>query len=74
MSALPVPVEVPDADLKRWHPTFKIDSLPHIEESDLPQPPMASTASTAQDVLNVARDKIPQRVGLHQHTFRGRNR
>ena len=62
LSKLPVPVSVEPDKLTRWHPEFNVDMLPHISPSSLPEPPKSMLMSTAQDVLDVARNKLPDRV------------
>lgn len=48
-------VVVPDDMLTRWHPRFRVDEVPNIQPSDLPQPPQTEKLTTAQEVLDKAR-------------------
>ncbi|KAL2088480.1 hypothetical protein ACEWY4_015379 [Coilia grayii] len=55
LESLDPPVVVPDDMLTRWHPRFKVDEVPNIQPSDLPQPPQTEKLTTAQEVLDRAR-------------------
>lgn len=53
---------VDDEALMRWHPCFHLDEVPEINPSPLPEAPQADTYTTAQDVLDRARQKMAPRV------------
>ena len=57
-------ITVNEGDIKRWHPHFKLDDLPDVEPSELPQPPFVKKFSTAKDVLDEVQDKLNPRVCL----------
>lgn len=39
LHSLDTPVEIPNEKIFRWHPSFQLDTVPDIEESELPKPP-----------------------------------
>uniref|UniRef100_A0A665TZH7 Chromatin licensing and DNA replication factor 1 n=1 Tax=Echeneis naucrates TaxID=173247 RepID=A0A665TZH7_ECHNA len=51
LSSLVPPVSVPDDKLTRWHPCFNVDTVPSVQTSLLPQPPLSEKLATAQEVL-----------------------
>lgn len=53
---------VEDKAITRWHPCFHLDEVPEINPSPLPEAPKADTYTTAQDVLDRARQKMAPRV------------
>ncbi|KAG5269961.1 hypothetical protein AALO_G00187080 [Alosa alosa] len=55
LQSLDPPVVVPDDMLTRWHPRFRVDEVPNVQPSDLPQPPQTEKLTTAQEVLDKAR-------------------
>ena len=55
-------LSVDDNKIMRWHPKFRLDDVPDVDEADLPQPPVVKTYSSAHDVLEKARDMIAPRV------------
>lgn len=55
-------LSVDDKKIMRWHPKFRLDDVPDVDEADLPQPPVVKTYSSAHDVLEKARDMIAPRV------------
>jgi len=59
-----IKVKVNEGDIKRWHPKFKLDELPDVEPSELPQPPFVKKFSTAKDVLDEVQDKLNPRVNI----------
>ncbi|KAK7505694.1 hypothetical protein BaRGS_00002965 [Batillaria attramentaria] len=61
LSKLDPPVQVPASKLTRWHPRFPLDSVPDIEPSSLPAPPVQAV-QTARQLLDNARGKLPNRV------------
>lgn len=40
LSQLTPTLSIPEEKVLRWHPDFKLDSLPEVEESDLPRLPV----------------------------------
>jgi len=56
------PLSVDDDKIIRWHPNFRLDSIPDVDEATLPQPPVVKTYNSAHDVLQKARDMIAPRV------------
>ena len=55
-------LSVDDDAIMRWHPCFKLDEVPEIDQSPLPEPPQVKTFSTALDVLGQARLNMTPRV------------
>lgn len=55
-------LSVDDEALMRWHPCFHVDEVPEICTSPLPEPDQVKTYSTAQDVLDRARQNMSSRV------------
>ena len=55
-------LSVDEDAIMRWHPCFKLDEVPEIDQSPLPEPPQVKTFSTAQDVLGQARLNMTPRV------------
>lgn len=53
---------VDDEAITRWHPRFHLDEVPEINPSPLPEAPQADTYTTAQHVLDRARQKMAPRV------------
>lgn len=62
MAYLKPPLHIPDEKVLRWHPAFALDSVPEVEAAPLPTPPIKETYTTAKDVLNVAQDRLTERV------------
>lgn len=56
LQTLDVPVNVTRRALKRWHPEFPIESVPDVEQGQLPLPPNVERFSSAKDVLSTARN------------------
>lgn len=61
LSELNPSLEIPPSKLTRWHPRFALDSVPDIEPSELPAPPV-KVYQTAVQVLGAAGEKLPARV------------
>ncbi|GAB1600717.1 DNA replication factor Cdt1-like isoform X1 [Argonauta hians] len=59
---LPKPMSISTDKLLRWHPKFRLDLVPEVESSPLPQPPYVKVCKTAQDVLNATRGKLPPKL------------
>ncbi|XP_066510280.1 DNA replication factor Cdt1-like [Hoplias malabaricus] len=55
LASLTPTVVIPGDKLTRWHPRFRVDEVPNIQASDLPQPPQTEKLTTAQEVLDKAR-------------------
>lgn len=55
---------VDDNAIMRWHPCFCVDKVPEICPSPLPEPPQVKMFSTAQDVLDQARQNTAPRVSV----------
>lgn len=36
-----------------WHPSFKLDDVPHIEQADIPQPPCTGIVITIFAVIYI---------------------
>ena len=53
---------VDDEKIMRWHPKFRLDEVPGVDETALPQPPVVKTYSSAHDVLEKARVMMAPRV------------
>jgi chromatin licensing and DNA replication factor 1 len=62
LASLEPPLHIPDEKILRWHPAFALDSVPEIDAASLPAPPIKETYTTAKDVLNVAHDRLAERV------------
>jgi chromatin licensing and DNA replication factor 1 len=62
LASLKPPLHIPDEKILRWHPAFALDSVPEVEAAPLPSPPIKETYTTAKDVLNVAQDRLAERV------------
>jgi chromatin licensing and DNA replication factor 1 len=56
LQTLDVPMNVTRGALKRWHPDFPLESVPDIDQEQLPQPPNVERFSSAKDVLSTARN------------------
>lgn len=53
---------VNDDAIMRWHPCFRLDEVPEISPSSLPDVAQEKTYTTAQDVLDRARQNMAPRV------------
>lgn len=62
LASLTPPMVVPEEQLKRWHPRFRVDEVPDIEPAELPQPPTVEKLTTAQEVLARARSLMSPRM------------
>ncbi|XP_036358463.1 DNA replication factor Cdt1 isoform X2 [Octopus sinensis] len=62
LKSLPKPMTVSDDRLIRWHPKFRLDQVPDIQPSPLPQPPYVKVYQTAHEVLNATRGKLHPKV------------
>ena len=62
LASLKPPLHIPDEKVLRWHPAFALDSVPDVEATPLPTPPIKETYTTTKDVLNVAQDRLVKRV------------
>uniref|UniRef100_A0A8C5DGH9 CDT1 Geminin-binding domain-containing protein n=1 Tax=Gouania willdenowi TaxID=441366 RepID=A0A8C5DGH9_GOUWI len=62
LSSLVPPLSVPEDKLTRWHPRFKVDSVPPVQPSTLPQAPPTERMATAQEVLDKARSLITPKM------------
>ena len=51
--------------IKRWHPKFKLDNVPDIDVSAVPEPPVTKSFTSAQDCLDTARELMIPRVGFY---------
>ncbi|XP_070497803.1 DNA replication factor Cdt1 isoform X2 [Chironomus tepperi] len=56
LQTLDIPMTVTRGALKRWHPDFPIESVPDIEQGELPLPPNVERFSSAKDILSTARN------------------
>jgi len=52
-------LKISDNELQRWHPHFKLEEVPDIEEALLPQAAATKTVTSARDVLQRSQS-IPQ--------------
>ena len=62
LASLKPPLHIPDDKILRWHPAFALDSVPEVEATPLPAPPIKETYTTAKDLLTVAQDRLTERV------------
>ncbi|XP_066916304.1 DNA replication factor Cdt1-like [Clytia hemisphaerica] len=44
-------LKIDDNEIHRWHPHFKVEDVPDIEQSALPKPPITKSFSSAADLL-----------------------
>lgn len=56
LQTLEVPMSVTRGALKRWHPEFDLESVPEVDQGNIPMPPNVEKFSSARDVLNTARN------------------
>ncbi|XP_032232693.2 DNA replication factor Cdt1 isoform X2 [Nematostella vectensis] len=56
------PISVDSDKIIRWHPQFKLDEVPDLEQGALPEAPVVKTFTSAKDVLDRGRGNIPPRV------------
>lgn len=56
LQTLDIPMTVTRSALKRWHPDFPLESVPDIEQGELPLPPNVERFSNAKDILSTARN------------------
>ena len=62
-------IQINESNIKRWHPGFKLDSVPDVEPAELPQAPFVKKFSTAKDVLDDVNEKLNPRVNLDNVLF-----
>lgn len=43
LASLNPPLVIPDEKILRWHPSFTLDTIPDVEEAELPKPPITGT-------------------------------
>jgi len=55
-------IKLDDNEIHRWHPHFKVNEIPHVEQSNLPKPPITKTFSSAADVLLDHRGHLSTKV------------
>lgn len=53
-----------NAAVVRWHPCFRLDEVPDVIVSPLPEPPQVESYTTAQDVLDKACQNMAPRVSI----------
>lgn len=56
LQSLDVPMSVTRGALKRWHPEFDLESVPEVEQGNIPMAPNVEKFSSARDILNTARN------------------
>ena len=56
------PIKLPSDQIKRWHPSFNLDTVPGIPEGKLPQKPHSNTPQMARQVLESSHDLLPTRI------------
>ena len=39
LSRLDPPLEIPDEEVRHWHPKFRLEAVPEVEAAPLPDPP-----------------------------------
>jgi len=44
-------LKIDNSEIHRWHPHFKLEDVPDIEQSALPKPPVTKSFSSAADLL-----------------------
>ena len=52
-------LKISDNELQRWHPHFKLEEVPDIEEALLPQAAATKTVTSAKDMLGRSHS-VPQ--------------
>lgn len=64
LSKLSPPIVVPaDKKIRRWHPQFPLDTVPDLDEADLPLPPeKKDKCNSAKDVLEKARSRLTKKA------------
>lgn len=55
-------LSIPEEKLTRWHPRFRLDEVPDIEPSALPEPPNVKVYQTAKDVLEDTKKRFHPKV------------
>lgn len=55
---------IPEEKLTRWHPRFRLDEIPEIESSALPEPPYMKIYQTAKDVLEDTKKRLHPKVKI----------
>lgn len=50
LSSLNPPLEIADEKIVRWHPAFQLDTVPDIEEAELPKPPITGQQPLCDDL------------------------
>jgi hypothetical protein len=65
--SLDPPLSVEKSLITRWHPSFRVDSVPDIPPlSTFPQKPKVDHVSSARDVLARARDVLSVNERMHR--------
>ncbi|GFO25276.1 DNA replication factor cdt1-like [Plakobranchus ocellatus] len=62
LESLKQPLSIPDSKVTRWHPQFRLDEVPDIVPSQLPQPPDVRVYHSAKDVLDTQRGRLNPRI------------
>ncbi|XP_062997486.1 DNA replication factor Cdt1 [Elgaria multicarinata webbii] len=62
LASLHPPMVIPEHQLSRWHPRFKVDEVPDVVPAELPQPPQVDKVTTAQEVLAKARGVLTPKM------------
>ena len=57
-------IRINEAEIKRWHPQFKLDDVPDIVPAELPQAPVVKKFSSAKDILDDVKEILNPRVCL----------
>lgn len=53
---------IAEDELTRWHPRFRVDEVPDVVPTELPQPPQVDRVTTAQEVLAKAQGMLTPKV------------
>ena len=55
-------LDIPDSQIHRWHPNFKLDDTPDVELSSLPKAPVVKTMTNAKDLLSMSKGNMVSKV------------
>ncbi|KAL7979728.1 hypothetical protein Chor_004886 [Crotalus horridus] len=62
LASLDPPMVIAEDELTRWHPRFRVDEVPDVVPTELPQPPHVDRVTTAQEVLAKAQGMLTPKM------------
>ncbi|XP_039186879.1 DNA replication factor Cdt1 isoform X2 [Crotalus tigris] len=62
LASLDPPMVIAEDELTRWHPRFRVDEVPDVVPTELPQPPQVDRVTTAQEVLAKAQGMLTPKM------------